>query len=80
MKGIPKMYVTDIPMRPVISSTGNTPHKLEKRLANPLRNAQGSLNKAQLRNSSDLINRSHNCDVRAKEMASFDVLFSLIFL
>ena len=73
MRGIPKLHKQGIPMRPITSGIGSAPHQLAKRLAKPLSNHLGSISNAHLRNSSDLIERVKNTDMRNKKLASFDV-------
>ena len=71
--GLPKTHKEGIPLRPIISGIGSTPHNLAKVLAKPLSKLLGTISGAHLRNSSDLLERLSNVGFRNKVMASFDV-------
>lgn len=73
MRGLPKVHKPNIPMRPITSGIGSAPHRLAKRLAKPLSCALGSISNAHLKNSTDLIGRMKNVDLKNKKLASFDV-------
>lgn len=73
MRGLPKVHKPGVPMRPITSGIGSAPHRLAKRLATPLSNRLGSISDAHLRNSSDLIERVKNENLKNKKLASFDV-------
>lgn len=73
MRGLPKIHKDGIPMRPITSGIGSAPHRLSKVLARPLSNILGSISGAHLKNSTDLIDRIKNINLKNKKLASFDV-------
>ncbi|XP_076059511.1 uncharacterized protein LOC143036148 [Oratosquilla oratoria] len=73
MRGLPKTHKPNIPMRPITSGIRSAPHRLAKCLAKPLSVRLGSLSKAHLKNSHDLIERMRNVDLTHKTLVSYDV-------
>lgn len=73
MYGLPKIHKEGHPMRPITSGIGSAPHKVAKFLAKPLSGLLGTISKAHLRHSQDLLQRINGISIRNKRMASFDV-------
>ena len=71
--GLPKTHKSGVPLRPIISGIGSTPHSLAKVLAKPLSKLLGTMSGAHLKNSNDLLNRLGKIGFRNKMLASFDV-------
>ena len=71
--GLPKTHKPNIPMRPIISGIGSTPHKIAKSIAKLLTPLLGTISPSHLKNSGDLIQKLHNLNVENKLLASLDV-------
>ena len=73
MYGLPKTHKTNIPLRPITSSIGSTPHRIAKAIANILSPFLGSISQSHIANSGELLNRLKHIDTTTMSLASLDV-------
>ena len=74
MKGLPKVHKDGMPLRPITSGIGSTPHELAKMLAKPLTKCLGTISGTHIKNTSDMMSRIREIEnVGDMNIASFDV-------
>ena len=71
--GLPKIHKENIPLRPIVSTTGPVTYKLSKFLASKLKQLNGQISSSFILNSEDFVDRISDMDLENKVMVSFDV-------
>ena len=72
---MPKIHKDNVPLRPIVSTTGSETFKLSKYIAAILKELNGTISDSYISNTDDFLNKVRNVDLNHKttSMVSFDV-------
>ena len=68
-----KIQKDNVPLRPIVSTTGSVTYKLSKYIAAILKELNGTISDSYISNTDDFLNKVRNVDLHNKTMVSFDV-------
>ena len=71
--GLPKTHKPNVPMRPITSAIGSTPHRIAKAISKILTPLLGTISPSHIRHSGHLLEQIRNIDTNNMSLASLDV-------
>ena len=68
-----KLHKNNIPLKPIVSTSGSVTYKLSKYIATILKPLNCKISNSYVLNTDDFVERIRNVEIRNKIMVSFDV-------